>query len=69
MATYLSMVNAVIVKTVAFAADSEVKPCTIHVTSPNTYEYLQEKKKNPPRNYTICSTFEMFTIKLIILNS
>lgn len=36
IATYLSMVNAVMVKTVAFVADSEAKPCRIHDTSPNT---------------------------------
>lgn len=36
MATYLSIVNAVIVKTVALAADSEANPCSMHDTSPKT---------------------------------
>lgn len=40
IATYLSIVNAVIVNTVALAADSEAKPCKIHDTSPKIYEYL-----------------------------
>ncbi len=35
MATYLSMVKAVIVNTVAFVADSDANPCKMHETSPN----------------------------------
>lgn len=38
--TYLSIVNAVIVSTVAFADVSAAKPCKTHMASLNGYGYL-----------------------------
>lgn len=40
------------VKTVAFVADSEAKPCRMHDTSPNTYEYLKLKRNRKYYFYT-----------------
>ncbi len=40
MVTYLSMVNAVIVKMVAFAEVSAANPCRMQNNSPKIYGYL-----------------------------
>lgn len=41
MAKYLSIVNAVMVSTVAFADVSAVSPCKTQTISPNIYGYLK----------------------------
>jgi len=46
IATYLSMVNAVIVNTVAFVDVSAANPLIMQNISPNTYGYLKIPENN-----------------------